>query len=59
VRGIQTSLDSLIEGETHGGLDVGVLGVQRRIVLQGLASQGSVLVSDQRKVANRVNSSGL
>ena len=57
VRSIQTGLDGLIKGETHRSLHVGVLGVKRRVVLKGLAGQRSVLVGDQREVADRVHRS--
>ena len=55
VRSVQACLNGLIEGETHGGLDVGILGVQLRVRLQGLARQGAVLVRDVGEVAHGID----
>ena len=56
--GINSSLDSLVKGEAHGGLDVGILGVQRGVSLEGLGSQRAVLVGDNGEVADGVDGGG-
>lgn len=55
VGGIQAGLNGLVKCEAHGGLDVGVLGVQLGVLLQCLACQRAVLVRDVREVAHRID----
>mmetsp|Transcript_7487 Transcript_7487/g.12572 ORF Transcript_7487/g.12572 Transcript_7487/m.12572 type:complete len:361 (-) Transcript_7487:21-1103(-) len=55
VRGIKCSLDGLVKSHARGSLNIGVLGVQLRVLLKDLAQKRLVAGVDDGEVANGVN----
>ena len=57
VRGIETSLDSLVKSEAHGSLHTRILGVKLWLFTKSLASQRSMLGGNIRKVTDGIDGS--
>jgi hypothetical protein len=55
VGGIEGSLDGLIKGHARGSLDISILSVQLRVLLQDLAQKRLVGGVDDGEVANGIN----
>ena len=55
VRGVESGLDGLVEGESHGRLLIAEVRVDLGLCLQGLASQRAMFVSDEGKVSNWID----